>query len=152
MCRATSMTAKSSVRWPSPGTYVPLFVIALALMTSQRSGAQSFSYSSGQNVSPAFEGWEKNPDGSFNLLFGYMNRNWEEELDVPVGPNNNFSPGVPDQGQPTHFYPRRNRFVFKVRVPRDWGEKELVWTLVTAGKTEKAFATLRADSYVDALV
>ena len=110
------------------------------------------SYSRGQNVSPAFEGWEKNDDGSFNMMFGYMNRNWEEEVDVPIGPDNNISPGVPDQGQPTHFQPRRNRFVFKVRVPADWGKKELVWTLTTKGKTEKAFASLREDSLVDNIV
>jgi hypothetical protein len=110
------------------------------------------SYARGQNVSPAFEGWEENADGSFSMLFGYMNRNWEEEPDVPIGPDNNISPGDPDQGQPTHFQPRRNRFVFKVRVPKDWGNKELVWTLTTKGKTERAYATLRLDSRVDNLV
>jgi hypothetical protein len=114
--------------------------------------AQTLSYTRGQNVSPAFEGWEKNPDGSFNMLFGYMNRNWEEELDIPIGPNNFIAPGSQDQGQPTHFFPRRNRFVFKVRVPADWGDKELVWTLSAYGKTERAYATLRPDSFVDDLV
>jgi hypothetical protein len=114
--------------------------------------AQTPTYIKGQSISPAFEGWESNPDGSFNMLFGYMNRNWEEEIDVPIGPGNNISPGVPDQGQPTHFYPRRNRFVFKVRVPKDWGQKELVWTLTANGKTERAYATLRPDSFVDDLV
>ena len=49
------------------------------------------SYSRGQNVSPAFEGWEENEDGSSSFLFGYMNRNWLEELDVPTGPDNNIS-------------------------------------------------------------
>ena len=44
--------------------------------------AQSLSYSSGQNVSPAYEGWREGPDGSRYFLFGYMNRNWEEELNV----------------------------------------------------------------------
>jgi hypothetical protein len=102
-------------------------------------------------VSLAFEGWEKDPDGSFNLLFGYMNRNWDEEIDVPVGPGNNFGPGLADQGQPTHFLPRRNRFVFKVRVPSDFGTKELVWTLTTKGKTERAYATLRPDYFLDAV-
>ncbi len=110
------------------------------------------SYTSGQTVSPAFEGWEKNDDGSFNMMFGYMNRNWEEEVNVPLGPENSFSPLDPDQGQPTHFLPRRNRFVFKVRVPQDWGKKELVWTLTTKGKTERAYGTLREDSVVDNLV
>ena len=64
--------------------------VAIAVQTGS---AQS--YSRGQNISPAFEGWEENPDGSFNFLFGYMNRNWEEEIDVPVGPDNNISPGAP---------------------------------------------------------
>ena len=91
-------------------------------------------YSSGQPVWPAFEGWEKNDDGSFNLVFGYMNDNWEEQPYVPIGPDNNIQPGGPDQGQPTRFQPRRNRFMFRVRVPKDFGQKELVWTLTTQGK------------------
>jgi hypothetical protein len=44
------------------------------------------------------------------MFFGYMNSNWEEELDVPIGPDNHIDPGGPDQEQPTHFYPRRNMF------------------------------------------
>jgi len=125
---------------------------ATVVLAYQTANGQMLSYSRGQTVSPAFEGWEKNDDGSFNMMFGYMNRNWEEEVDVPVGAENSFSPGDPDRGQPTHFLPRRNRFVFKVRVPADWGKKELVWTLTTKGKTERAYATLREDSMVDNLV
>src|ERR1700694_5822428 len=129
-----------------------LLVVLAVVLACQWIGAQSLSYSSGQNTSPAFEGWEENPDGSFSMLFGYMNRNWEEEIDVPVGPENSLFPGDADQGQPTHFLPRRNRFVFKVRVPKDFGTKELIWTLTTKGKTEKAYATLRLDSKVDDVV
>jgi hypothetical protein len=81
-----------------------------------------------------------------------MNSNWEEQIDVPVGPGNNIQPGSMDQGQPTHFSPRRNRFVFKVRVPADFGEKELVWTLTTHGKTIKAYGTLKQDFFVDDIV
>jgi len=125
---------------------------AIMVLAYQTANTQSLSYSRGQTVSPAFEGWEKNDDGSFNMMFGYMNRNWEEEVDVPVGADNGFSPGEADRGQPTHFLPRRNRFVFKVRVPADWGKKELVWTLTTKGKTERAYGTLREDSMVDNLV
>ena len=122
-----------------------LGLAALAtLLLPQRTLAQS--YSSGQNVWPAYEGWQKNPDGSVDFLFGYMNDNWEEELDVPVGPENNIQPGGPDQGQPAHFLPRRNRFVFRVRSPKGFGEKEeMVWTLTTRAKTQKAYATLRPD-------
>src|SRR6266446_4406354 len=128
---------------------VALAIVLCALLTRQRANAQSLSYSRGQNASPAFEGWEENPDGSFNFLFGYMNRNWVEELDVPVGPNNNLEPGGPDQGQPTHFLPRRNRFLFRIRVPKDFGTKELVWTLTAHGKTERAYASLKADYFID---
>jgi hypothetical protein len=110
------------------------------------------SYQHGQNVSPAFEGWEENDDGTFNLVFGYMNRNWEEELNVSVGPDNTMSPGPEDKGQPTRFLPRRNRFVFKVVVPADFGEQEMIWTLTTQGKTEYAYGSLRMDYKLDNVV
>ncbi len=48
---------------------------------------------SGQSVTPAFEGWYPNPDGSHTLLIGYFNRNVKETLDIPVGPNNRIEPG-----------------------------------------------------------
>lgn len=115
-------------------------VIAAILVGSTARG--QVQYASGQDVAPVFEGWEKNPDGTFNMAFGYMNRNYQQEVDVPVGPDNMFAPGPVDQGQPAHFYARRQEFVFKVKVPRDWGEKELIWTLKAAGKTEKAYGSL----------
>jgi len=121
------------------------------LVTCQEANAQS-SFQTGQNASPAYEGWETNEDGSFSMVFGYMNRNWLEELDVPVGPENNISPGPADQGQPTHLLPRRNRYVFKVRVPADFGNQELVWTLRTQGKTEAAYGTLHIDYKLDYMV
>jgi hypothetical protein len=146
------MTPPCPARSRRSGSHAFLIVALGLRLTGDPAGAQSLTYSRGQNVSPAYEGWEQNPDGSFNFLFGYMNRNWEEEIDVPIGPDNSIAPGQPDQGQPTHFLPRRNRFVFKVRVPADWGEKEMIWTLTTRGKTERAYATLRIDSKVDDVV
>ena len=80
------------------------------LLTPPSVAAQRLTYSSGQNVSPAYEGWEEDVDGSRYFLFGYMNRNWEETPTVPVGPDNAMEPAGPDQGQPTRFLPRRNRF------------------------------------------
>ena len=121
-----------------------LVVLVSALVALPRS-TRAQSYASGQPVWPAFEGWEKNEDGTFTLVFGYMNDNWQEELDAPIGPDNNFSPGPADQGQPTHFLPRRNRFIFRVKVPRDFGNKELVWTLTSQGKAQKAYGSLRLD-------
>ena len=106
-------------------------------------------YETGQNIFPVFEGWLANPDGTFDMLFGYVNRNYEEVLDIPVGPNNSVEPGGPDQGQPTHFFPRRSMFTFRVRVPKDFGKKEVVWSLTIRGKTEKAYATLKAEYILD---
>jgi len=124
--------------------------ILAALLLIQPLGAQTrFTYSKGQSVSPAYEGWMPNDDGSFTLYFGYMNTNWLEEFDLPVGPDNNIEPGGPDQGQPTHFYPRRNPFLFTIRVPKDFENKELIWTLTTHGKTEKAYASLKTDYQID---
>jgi hypothetical protein len=127
-------------------------LVALALFLSAKPPAAQ-TYVRGQNVSPAFEGWEEDSDGSRYFVFGYMNRNWEEELDVPVGPDNSLQPGGPDQGQPTHFLPRRNRFMFRVPVPKTFAPTdEMTWTLTTKGKTEKAYATLALDYKVDSMV
>ena len=122
---------------------------ALSAVSSGTSNAQ-VRYATGQDVVPVFEGWERNADGSFNMVFGYMNRNYEEEVDVPVGPNNALEPGDVDQGQPAHFYARRQQYVFSVRVPKDWGKKDLVWTLTSHGKTEKAYASLMPVWEIDA--
>lgn len=106
-------------------------------------------YLTGEYIEPAYEGWRENPDGTFTLIFGYMNENWIEELDVPVGEENFFSPGESDRGQPTHYLPRRNRFTFGVVVPSDWGERELVWTLTSNGKTRNAYAKILPDYVID---
>ena len=124
----------------------------VALVAGGPPAAAQVAAPSGRNIAPAYEGWEKNPDGSFNLVFGYFNRNWEQRFDIPVGPDNNIEPGGPDQGQPTHFYPQRNRFLFKIRVPADFGDQELVWTLTSAGETERAYATLLTDYFIDDVV
>ena len=99
-------------------------------------------FSSGQDVVPVFEGWLRNPDGTFTFVFGYFNRNWKEEPVIPPGPDNKIEPGEPDRGQPTYFLPRRQPWVFRVQVPKDWGHQELVWTITVRGRTEKAYAQL----------
>jgi len=127
-----------------------LVACAAAALLLRPAGAQTrFTYSSGQSVSPAYEGWMPNADGSFTMYFGYMNANWLEEFDIPTGPANAIEPGGPDQGQPTHFYPRRNPFLFTVRVSKDLGSKELIWTLTSNGKTEHAYASLKTDYQID---
>ena len=87
----------------------------------------------GQSVTASFEGWYPEADGSRVLVFGYFNRNYEERLDIPVGPDNRFDPGPADRGQPTHFLPRRQTGVFGVRVPADFGDRRLTWILRAHG-------------------
>ena len=89
----------------------------------------------GQSVTPSYEGWWQNADGTYNLLFGYFNRNTKETLDIPVGPNNRIEPGPPDQGQPMHFLAWRQKGVFTITVPKDFGDKKLKWTITANGQT-----------------
>jgi hypothetical protein len=107
---------------------------------------------SGRTVTPVFEGWYRNPDGTFSLSFGYFNRNGAEVLEIPVGANNFIAPGSADQGQPTNFQPRRHWGVFAVTVPATFSEKDkVVWTLIARGDTVAIAASLRPQWEIDAL-
>ena len=148
---------------------------AIALLGTPAADAQlRASYTEGADVSPGFEGWIPNDDGSYEVVFGYMNRNWEEELHVPVGPDNylavvprgalddkgehRFDEATADVGQPTYFLPRRNRFTFNVSIPADLaasissGQLEVVWTLTTNGLTDRAYGSLVRDYMIDNIV
>jgi hypothetical protein len=119
--------------------------LALIVMTATTARTQ-MRYARGQNVAPAFEGWERNPDGTINMVFGYLNRNYEEEVDIPIGPNNRVDVGGDDRGQPTHFYTRRQRFIFKVVVPKDWDKnRKVAWTLTSHGRTDVAKGWLQPE-------
>ncbi|MQA28729.1 MAG: hypothetical protein GEU82_02665 [Luteitalea sp.] len=105
----------------------------------------------GASVTPAYEGWYRNPDGSFTMLIGYYNRNSKETLDIPVGPNNRFAPGNPDQGQPTHFETGRQWGVFTVNAPKDFGSKALTWTIISNGETQSIPFTLNTGYTISPL-
>ncbi|MBI3490629.1 MAG: hypothetical protein HY047_02355 [Acidobacteria bacterium] len=100
----------------------------------------------GSSVTPAFEGWFYNPDGTQSLLIGYYSRNTEQEVDIPIGPNNHFEPGNPDMGQPTHFLTRRRFGMFVVTVPKEFGRTEKIWwTLTVNGVTNKVPLYMHTD-------
>jgi len=124
-----------------------MWALALALVVVSATTTRSqMKYARGQNVAPIFEGWERNLDGTVSMVFGYLNRNYEEEVDIPIGPANTFDVGGADRGQPTHFYPRRQRFIFKVVVPKDWDKsRKLVWTLTSRGRTDTAKGWLQPE-------
>lgn len=145
--------------------YRKIVTLLLLILSFQVSAQERRMLLSGEMVSPAYEGWWPNEDGSFKLFFGYMNSNWEQQFDIPVGPKNYFNvvekaeldnldvdeyvAHAADMGQPTHFYPRRNPFLFTIDVPADFGEQEVVWTLKSQGKTARAFGSLYADYRID---
>jgi hypothetical protein len=89
---------------------------------------------SGQGVTPAYEGYFENPDGSLSLLFGYYNRNLKQVLDIPAGPDNRIEPDGPDRGQPTHFVVGRQWGMFTITVPKGFNQR-LAWTLTANGQT-----------------
>ncbi len=122
---------------------------ALACLLAAFEANAQVQYARGQNVAPIFEGWEHNADGTYSLVFGYLNRNYEEEVDIPIGPQNSFTlrgETFGDKGQPTHFCPRRQRFLFRVVVPADWNKEEkVVWTLTSHGRTDQAKGWLQPE-------
>lgn len=90
----------------------------------------------GEAIFPAFEGWGPDKSGeNVMLLLGYYNRNRNQELDIPIGPDNRIEPDGPDYGQPTHFYTSRQHGVFTIKVPKDFGNKRLTWTLTANNQT-----------------
>jgi hypothetical protein len=130
-----------------------IFAVIVTLPVLAQSGAPQLvtvRHATGQGVAPVYEGFDINPDGSFNMWFGYMNRNYEEGVDLPVGPDNTFEPGG-DRGQPTHFTPRRHKDVFSVTVPKDFGNQTLQWTLAAHGQTQKVIGTLKPVWQIDRL-
>jgi hypothetical protein len=130
----------------APAAIVLLVLLAIAAQ-AQSPGApptdiSAIRHNSGEAVIPYFEGWIRNPDGTFDMVFGYFNRNYVQELTIPAGAANSVEPGPADQGQPTYFLPRRQRYMYRVRVPADFGRKDVVWTITANGHTEKGYGSL----------
>ena len=127
----------------------PLLALAVVLGAAAEGRAQAdpqnFLFSSGQSIQPFFDGWSHHPDGGFDMHFGYLNRNYVEDLHIPVGAANRMSPGEPDQGQSTYFYPRANRRVFSVTVPADWGDRRLEWQVTVGDETHRALGWLQPE-------
>jgi len=127
LCTATAalVVAAHVVHAQLPPTYIP-----------------DIKFASGRSVVPYLEGWIRNPDETFDFVFGYLNRNTEEELVIPPGPDNSVMPDGPDRGQPTYFAARRQQRIFRVRVPKDWGDKAMTWSITANGVTEKVVSKL----------
>lgn len=135
-----------NVRMATVGFLVTLSAGALEAQVAPPVGGERYplspAYERGQGVAPFFDGFYVNPDGSYTYSFGFMNRNQEEIVEIPIGPNNTLTPAEFNGMQPTYFPPvsyggfggRRERGTFAVRVPADF-TGDLVWTLTANGKT-----------------
>jgi hypothetical protein len=127
-------------------------VVARAQVPGLPTEISGIRHNSGESVTPYFEGWIRNADGTFDLVFGYFNRNYVQEFAIAAGPDNfveapslNTTGGATvsiDRGQPTYFLPRRQRYVYRVRVPADFGKREAVWSITANGHTERAYGSL----------
>jgi hypothetical protein len=90
----------------------------------------------GQPVIPTFDGWVLEEDGTATLCLGYFNLNFDEALEIPIGPNNYIEPAKYNGIQPTYFNPvplkaankLKHYCVFTVNVPAGGGER-VVWHL-----------------------
>lgn len=108
--------------------------------------------SHGNFVAPFFDGWYQNADGTYTLSFGFMNRNDEDLVEIPVGPENFIEPAQYNGGQPTSFPVvsyggfggPRERGVFAVVVPEDF-TGDVWWTLTTDGYTTRVPGRLKGS-------
>jgi len=122
------------------------FAAAGAVLSAQTQMPGTPQRSAGGNVTPVYEGWYDNADGTHTFLIGYYSRNTQAELDIPLGPNNHFDGPNPDLGQPTHFLPSRRYGVFSVTVPKEWGKtQKLTWTLTVNGGTASVPFSMQPD-------
>ena len=101
----------------------------------------------GASVTPAYDGWYDNADGSHTFLIGYYNRNWTQDVDIPIGPNNKFEPGDPDRGQPTHFLPNRNFGMFLINRPKETPATDRLWWVITVNGVQNRVPFWRSADF-----
>ena len=137
--------------------FIGSFILAVLFSVPQLALAQrdhlplQLKYDQGQTIQPIFQGWSRNEDGSFDMHFGYLNRNYSEEVHIPVGADNFIDMAGLDniQTQPTYFHTRNNRDIFTVNVPADFGDREIVWRLTSEGQTLEAIGWLQPEWEID---
>jgi hypothetical protein len=86
-----------------------------------------------QPIYPVYDGYLKNPDGTYTLSFAYFSHN-AGDVTIAPGASNSFAPTPGDRMQPTTFKPGHWRFQCVMVVPADFDGK-LRWTLTYGGVT-----------------
>lgn len=95
--------------------------------------AAGLSAQQNQPIYPVYDGFLKNPDGSYTLSFAYFSHN-ADPVTIAPGGTNLFAPTPGDRQQPTTFKPGHWRFQCVMVVPADFDGK-LKWTLTYGGVT-----------------
>lgn len=106
---------------------VACFAIGFVVLAEGLSGQQN------QPIYPVYDGYLKNPDGSYTLSFAYFSHN-ANEVTIAPGPNNSFAPAPGDRLQPTTFLPGHRRYQCVMVVPADF-DGRMRWTLTYGGVT-----------------
>src|SRR5262245_47288753 len=121
------MRARSFYRFP--------WRTALGLAALMLVGPGVFPLAAQQNqpIYPAYDGFTKNPDGSYTIAFAYFSHN-AETVTIPAGAGNGFAPTPGDRQQPTVFKPGHWRFQCVMVVGPEFDGK-MAWTLSYAGTT-----------------
>ena len=136
---AVALAVAAGVQWLGP---------ALHAQVTRPGGL--IRHDNGQSVSPVYEGWYPLPDGTIAAAFGYFNRNYEEEVRIPVGPNNRVQPGPQDRGQPTYFFPRRHIGFFVIKLSAGTST-DTTWTLSSRGETLEIPVNLAPEYLIEPL-
>ncbi|MGM0633000.1 MAG: hypothetical protein ACQETO_07475 [Pseudomonadota bacterium] len=118
--------------------------MALPLAGTAQEQFQQYSYlypqqpspDEGLPVSPFFEGWYDNGDGTVTFSFGYLNRNETTVVHIPHGENNLIENSDFQGVQPTVFHPGRQRGVYAVTVPADSRAEDIWWNIVDEERDE----------------
>jgi hypothetical protein len=104
------------------------FALAIAVLGPIAAFAQQ-----NQPIYPAYDGFLKNPDGSYTIAFAYFSHNADTVTIAPSSANA-FAPTPGDRMQPTTFKPGHWRFQCVMVVPPDFDGK-MKWTLTHGGVT-----------------
>lgn len=102
----------------------------------------------GRQVVPFMEGWYDNGDGTYTISFGYLNRNQNQLIDIPLGENNYIEPAEYDGVQPTHFLGSRQRGMFAVTIPASARDQDVWWHITPSdGQTYSVPGRTTAPAY-----
>ena len=71
-------------RYARTGSALAIVIVLATSASALTAQELPLASSKGKAVSPAFEGWYQNKDGTYSISFGYYNQNSDEVIDIPI--------------------------------------------------------------------